>query len=212
MVPQSVLVMFIFRCSFKCTHLITYVRRHSHVLADDNKMPFKCSVAHQLLLKFTKSLTVFEQHCPQYDLNVLVHWLSFFEQHCLQYTDSSFNHLSLPPVDLNTVCFPTHDPLYCLQVSQFFKEYWEELMSFHVKYFADSLDVLHCSTIFLVLESNLIFQRSCLFKSNCWNEIREMSILKSIFGNQACLVKDPTHVIQCSPLIALYFEHRNDPL
>jgi hypothetical protein len=35
-------------------------------------MPFKCSVAHQLLLKFTKSLTVFEQHCPQYDLNMLI--------------------------------------------------------------------------------------------------------------------------------------------
>jgi hypothetical protein len=50
------------KCAFE---LITYVRSHSHVLADDNKMPFKCSVAHQLLLKFTKSLTVFEQHCPQ---------------------------------------------------------------------------------------------------------------------------------------------------
>ena len=36
-------------------------------------------------------------------------------------------------------------------------------------------------TIFLVLESNLIFQRSCLFKSNCWNEIREMSVFESIF-------------------------------
>jgi hypothetical protein len=29
-----------------------------------------------------------------------------------------------------------------------------------------------------VLESNLIFQRSCLFKSNCWNEIREMLVLE----------------------------------
>jgi hypothetical protein len=66
--------------------------------------------------------------------------------------------------------------------------------------------------IFLVLKSNLIFQRSCLIKSNCWNEIREMSILKSIFGNQACLVKDPTHAIQWSPLIVLYFEDRNNPL
>jgi hypothetical protein len=32
-----------------------------------------------------------------------------------------------------------------------------------------------------VLESNLIFQRSCLFKSNCWNEIREMLVLEKIF-------------------------------
>jgi hypothetical protein len=32
-----------------------------------------------------------------------------------------------------------------------------------------------------ILESNLIFQRSCLFKSNCWNEIREMLVLEKIF-------------------------------
>jgi len=32
-----------------------------------------------------------------------------------------------------------------------------------------------------VLESNLIFQRSCLFKSNCWNEIRDMLVLEKIF-------------------------------
>jgi len=38
-----------------------------------------------------------------------------------------------------------------------------------------------CLTIFLVLESNLIFQKSCLFKSNCWNEIREMLVLEKIF-------------------------------
>jgi hypothetical protein len=37
-----------------------------------------------------------------------------------------------------------------------------------------------------------------------------MSIFKSIFGNQALLVKDPTHAIQYSPLIVLYFlEKRN---
>jgi len=33
-----------------------------------------------------------------------------------------------------------------------------------------------------------------------------MSVFESIFENQASLVKDPTHVIQCSPLIVLYFE------
>jgi hypothetical protein len=59
--------------------------------------------------------------------------------------------------------------------------------------------------IFLILESNLTFQMSCLFKSNCWNEIREMSVFESIFRNQVLSVKDPTHAIQCSPLIVLYF-------
>ena len=38
-----------------------------------------------------------------------------------------------------------------------------------------------CLKIFLILESNLTFQRSCLFKSNCWNEIREMLVFESIF-------------------------------
>ena len=37
-----------------------------------------------------------------------------------------------------------------------------------------------CLKIFLILESNLTFQRSCLFKYDCWNEIREMLIFKSI--------------------------------
>jgi hypothetical protein len=35
---------------------------------------------------------------------------------------------------------------------------------------------------------------------------------KRSFENQAFLVKDPTHVIQCSPLIILYFENRNRPV
>jgi hypothetical protein len=83
------------------------------------RYPSSVSLLSRLLTGFTRSWTIFEQHCPQYDLNVLVHWLSFFEHHCLQYTDSSFNHLSLPPADLNTVCFPTPDPLYCLQVVNF---------------------------------------------------------------------------------------------
>jgi len=38
-----------------------------------------------------------------------------------------------------------------------------------------------------------------------------MSIFESIFENQASSIKDPTHTIQCSPLIVLYFENRNRP-
>jgi hypothetical protein len=159
----------------------------------------------------TRSWTIFEQHCPQYDLNVLVHWLSFFEHHCLQYTDSSFNHLSLPPADLNTVYFPTHDPLYCLQVVNFSRSV-EKCWCHSCKGFCKFGRCSCCLTIFLVLESTLIFQRSCQFESNCWNEIKEISVLEKIFWKSSFLVKDPTHIIQCNPLIVLYFENRNQPV
>ena len=49
-----------------------------------------------------------------------------------------------------------------------------------------------CLTIFLFWNQLSYFQRSCQFKSNCWNEIREMSV----FENQVSSVKDPTHVIR----------------
>jgi len=73
-----------------------------------------------------------------------------------------------------------------------------------VKDFANSVNVL---------EPNLIFQRSYLFKSNCWKENKEMSILKSFFGNQAYLVKDPTHIIQnIQSFDCLVFWNRNWPV
>jgi len=107
---------------------------------------------------------------------------------------------SLPP-NWFKYCFVflLQGPLYCPQQCR------EELMSF----LSGICKPGWCSSylkIFFILESNLTFQRSSQFKSNCWNEIREMSIFESIFGNQALLVKDPTHTIQCSPLIVLYFE------
>jgi hypothetical protein len=99
-----------------------------------------------------------------------------------------------PPADLNTVCFPSQSPLYCPQVVNFSRNVekcWCHSCQGFYKF-------ARCSslTIFLVLESNLIFQRSCLFKSNCWNEIRKMSVFESIFENQVSSVKDPTHAIQ----------------
>jgi hypothetical protein len=39
-----------------------------------------------------------------------------------------------------------------------------------------------------------------------------MSVFESTFGNQALSVKDPTHAIQCSPLIVLYFERERKKL
>jgi hypothetical protein len=100
--------------------------------------------------------------------------------------------LHCPLADLNTACFSLLESIVLPLVAHLFKEYWEVLMSFLSKL----IDVLLYSTIFFNLESTLAFQRSYLFKSNYWNEIREMSVLKSILENQASLVKDPTHAIQ----------------
>ena len=83
-----------------------------------------------------------------------------------------------------------------------------------VKNFANSIDVLVWKS-FLCLNQISTFQWSCLFKYNCWNEIREMSVFEIIFFSfeiQTSLVKDPTHTNQCSPLIVLYFENRNNSL
>jgi hypothetical protein len=91
----------------------------------DMKISFKCSVAHQLLLKFTKSWIVFEQHCPQYDLNMLI--LLSITKWFFVIARNDFDGLrqlivrffSLPPADLNTFCFPSQGPLYCPQVVNF---------------------------------------------------------------------------------------------
>jgi hypothetical protein len=105
--------------------------------------------------------------------------------------DDSSSDFSLSPADLNTDCFPSQGPLYCPQVVNFsrsVKKCWCHSCQGFCKFGRCS----YCLTIFLVMESTLIFQRSCQFKSNCWNEIREMSV----FENQVSSVKDPTHVIR----------------
>ena len=133
-------------------------------------------------------------------MNVLIHWLSFFEPYCPQFIDSSFDHL-YPRADLNAVCFPSRRSIVLPQKCR------EKLMSF-LSGICKLGRCFSCLKIFLILESNLTFQRSRQFKSDCWNEIREMSIFESIFGNQALLVKDPTHAIQCSPLIVLFLREK----
>jgi len=137
------------------------------------KISFKCSVAHQVLLKFTKSWTVFALSWSEY-VRSLIHPLIIF--HC-------------PLADLNAACLPSQDPLDCLQVVNFsrgLEKCWCHFCQGFCKF-------NRCSylTIFLVLESNLIFQRSCLFKSNYWNEIREMPILKSIFRKSSLFGQRP---------------------
>jgi len=132
----------------------------------------------QLLLEFTRSWNVFEQYCSWCDLNVLIHWLSFFKIYCPPFTDSSFNHLSLPPSWYEYCLFSFLGSTVLPQGVSTFQGVLRRVDVISVEDFADSIDVLLCSTIFLVLESNFLFQRSCIFKSNFWNEIREVSVLE----------------------------------
>jgi hypothetical protein len=142
---------------------------------EDMKISFKCNAAHQLLMGL--SLT---NIAPNMIWVCLFIWLSFFEHHCLQFTDSSFNHLSLPHSwSEYYLFFPFQGPLYCPQLLKFSRSV-EDFNVISIKDFADSIDVLLCLIIFLVLESTLIFQRSCLFKSSCWNEIKDVLFWKDL--------------------------------
>jgi hypothetical protein len=140
----------------------------------------------------------------------------FFLCHCqmliitLMDFDDSSSDFSLPPDGLNTASFPSQDPLDCPQVSgstglppggQLLSRRVEVIS---IRDFANSVNVL---------KSNLIFQRSCLFKSNCWNEIKEMLVLE-IFLKIKFFQSKIQHMLFkiCNPLIVLYFENRNDLL
>ena len=150
-------------------HSITFTRVSSSIAShvskdDDMKVSFRYIFMSPLMTRFTRAWTILEWHCPQYDLNVLVHWLSFFEHYCLQFTDSSFNHFSLPH------SWSEYNLFFLLRVHciapscSTFQRVSMSVNVISIKDFAYPIDVLLCLIIFLVLESTLIFQRSCLFK------------------------------------------------
>ena len=167
---------------------------------EDMKISFKCSVAHQLLLKCTRSWIVFEQHCPQYDLKVRS---SVYTQEGFSLSSSDAKHnfdelwriiiwFFLCP-QLIWMLFVFLLRVYCIAPRwSTFQGVSRNVDVIFVKDFANSIDVLLCLTIFLVLEPNLILQRSCLFKSNCWNEIREISVfIKKYFWNSSFFGQRP---------------------
>jgi len=171
------------------------------------KISFKCSVAHQLLLKFTKSWTVFEPHSPQ----LIWTCSSIYNQMAYVIAKNDFDGLHQLIVrfflcpQLIWILFVFLLRVHCIAPRwSTFQGVSRRVDVISTRDFANSVNVL---------ESNLIFQRLCLFKSNCWNEIREMSVFESFFFlNQVSSVKDPTHPIQCSPLIVLYFENKKWPV
>jgi len=100
---------------------------------------------------------------------------------------------TLLSVDLNVLIFPLR--VHCIA-----PQLLNCSRSVNVNFchdFANSVNVFFyfCLKIFLILESIHKIQRSCLFKFNCRNEIREMPIFWKYFENQASLIKDPTHDI-----------------
>ena len=111
--------------SFKCNYAITSVIAMFQRITPRWRYEVFPQVQRcfQLLLEFTGSWNVFEQYCPWCDLNVFVHWLSFFEPHCPPFTDSSYNHLSLPPSwSEYRLFFSFQGPLNCPQGVSTFQE------------------------------------------------------------------------------------------
>jgi hypothetical protein len=80
-----------------------------------------------------------------------------------------------------------------------------------VKDFANLPDVL-------IWQSFLFWNQISYFNGHVYSSLivemksEKCQFLKVFFENQVSSVKDPTHTIQCSPLIVLYFENRNDSL
>jgi hypothetical protein len=82
-----------------------------------------------------------------------------------------------------------------------------------VKDFANSINALLVWQSFLFRNQLSYFKDHIYSRSNCWNKIRDVIFFKSIFFlSQASSIKDPTHVIQCNPLIVLYFEEKKKKL
>jgi len=106
------------------------------------------------------------QRCFQLLLEFTRSW-NVFKQHC-------------PQLIWILLIFPFQGPLYCPPSGSTFQGVLRRVCVISVEDFTNSIWCFSCLTIFLVLESNLIFRRSCLFKSNYWNEIREMSVLENI--------------------------------
>ena len=163
-------------------------------------MSFRCNVAHQVLLKFTKSWTVFEQHCPPYDLNVFVHW---------------FHHLIIflcPQLIWILFVFLLRVHYIVPGCSTF------QGVSRSVNFI--SVENLQTQSFFFFDKSFLFWNQLSHFKDHVyskssllkWNE-RCFFFWKRSFENQAFWSKTQhTSFKICHHLIVLYFEKKIDPL
>ena len=80
------------------------------------------------------------------------------------FTDSSFDPLSSPSTDLNTVYFPSHGPLHCPRWSSF-QKVSRSVDVISVKGFANSISVL------LVWQSFLFWNQLLYFKGHIYSSL-----------------------------------------
>jgi len=96
----------------------------------------------------------------------------------LSFTYSSFNHhfFLFPLGDLNTACFSFSSPLYCPQLLKFLRSV-EKYWCHFCQDFANSIGALFVWQYFFCSGINShISKIMSISKSNCWNEIRGMSV------------------------------------
>jgi len=168
----------------------------------------------QLLLEFNRSWNFFEQHCPPV-------W-----SECARSSDylslntiiisSLIHHLIIlhcPLAGLNTACFSFLGSTVLPPTAQLFKEWREVSMSFLSRIsqtrsmFFFLFDNPSCSGI----KSHILKNMS--IKSNCWNEIREMSIFESFFFENQLLRLKIRHTLSNVVLwLSCILKTKIDPL
>ena len=119
--------------------------------------------------------------------------------------------LSLPPADLDSVCFSFSRSTVLPPAAQLFKECWGLHCHFYQRFYilnrcSSVFDNLPCSGINSHISKIMSIQSLV-----CWNEIRDVFFWKS-FENQAFWSKAQHILFEIySPLIVMHFENRNWP-
>jgi hypothetical protein len=158
-------------------------------------------------------MIVFELYCSQYDLNMLVYWLSFFEPHCPQFIDLSFNHLSLSP-SWSEYCL-----FFLLRVHYFapwllnFSRSIEKCQYNFCQGFCKFGQCSSCLTI-------LFWNQLSYFKDNVYSSLiveikaERCQFWKRFWKSSFFDKKKAQHTLFkiYSPLIFMYFENRNWPV
>ena len=164
---------------------------------EDMKISFKCSVAHQLLLKCTRSWIVFEQHCPINDMNARS---SVYTQGCFPLSLSDAKH-NFPGLwwliiwfflcpQLIRMLFAFLPRVHCIAPRwSTFQGVSRNVDVIFVKNFANSIDVLSCSGIKSQHFNDHVYSSIIVeMKSEGYQFFWKVS-----FEIRAPLVKDPTH-------------------
>ena len=184
---------------------------------EDMKISFKCSVAHQLLLKCTRSWIVFEQIAPSWSEHA---HSSIYKQMAFVNARSDFGGLwwlimwFFLCLQLIWILFAFLLRAHCIAPRwSTFQRVSRNVDVISVEDFANSTDVL-------VWKSFLFWNQISHFNDHVYSSLNvEMKSERCLFLKLLffllkfkLLWSKTQHTIQCSPLIVLYLENRNDPL